>query len=132
MRPPRRRPALRALRGARALGWLPLALAAGGAWFLAAERIMHRLGAGDAAAGVGLLAALAVVVTLARWTAADAARASLAALRCPRCAGALHSDLELPRAGAAHPGLRHWSCARCGYAHAESLIARIDAQPPPP
>ncbi|MBM4416204.1 MAG: hypothetical protein FJ035_08210, partial [Chloroflexi bacterium] len=81
MRTPR---SLRLPLDVRMLAWLPLALLAGGAWFLAATRIMYRLGAPDAAAGVGLLAAIAVVVSLARWTALDAARASRARLVCPR------------------------------------------------
>lgn len=103
----------------RTLAWLPLALLAGGAWFLAATRIMYRLGAPDAAAGVGLLTALAVVVSLARWTALDSARASRERLVCPRCRAPLTISHEHARAGAPDSALLQWSCAACGYAYAE-------------
>lgn len=105
----------------RALAWLPLALFAGAAWYLAATRIMYRLGAADAATGIGLLTALAVVITLARWTLLDGEQASRARLACPRCHGPLTTGQEPARAGAPDSGLLHWSCAACGYTHAEPL-----------
>jgi hypothetical protein len=99
---------------------LAVALAAGGAWYLATTRIMFRLGTEDAAQAVGVLAGIAVALSLWRRSVAENARASLDRLICPRCAGAVASSHE--HAGASHPGgLQLWSCSRCGYEHAEAL-----------
>ena len=97
-----------------------VAIAAGGAWYLAATRIMFRLGTEDAAQTVGVLAGLAVAVSLWRRSVAESARASLDRLICPRCGGGVEATHE--HAGAGRPaGLQLWTCARCGYEHAEAL-----------
>ena len=99
---------------------LLVALAAGAAWYLAATRILFRLGTDDAAQAVGLFAGIAVAVSLWRRSFAESSRASLDRLICPRCAGPVQSTHE--HAGAPHPaGLQLWACARCGYEHAEAL-----------
>lgn len=52
---------------ARPLALLP-ALATGFIWFIAASRFMYRYGPNEAAVAVGLLTALAVTLTMLRWT----------------------------------------------------------------
>ena len=98
------------------LPWLLIAFAAG-AWFLAAFRIMHRLGAAEAAVAAGLLVALAVATILWRWAEHDRTRRSLAAGRCPRCPSMLVVEHEHARAGGTG-GLQLWECRECGYATA--------------
>ncbi len=102
------------------LPWLlPIAFAAG-AWFLAAFRIMHRLGAGEAATAGGLVVALAVATTLWRWAERDRLRRSLEAGRCPRCASALLVEHEHGRTGTVG-GIQLWECHACGYRRSEPL-----------
>ncbi len=96
------------------LPWLLIAFAAG-AWFLAAFRIMHRLGAAEAAVAAGLLVGLAVATMLWRWAEHDRTRRSLAAGRCPRCSSTLVAEHERARAGGTG-GLQLWECRECGYA----------------
>ena len=97
-----------------------VALLAGGAWYLATTRIMFRLGVEDAANVIGVLTAGAITASLWRRSAADSVQASLVRLVCPRCGSRLTSTHE--HVSSAQPGgLQEWSCARCGYAHAEAL-----------
>lgn len=98
------------------LPWLLIAFAAG-AWFLAAFRIMHRLGAAEAAVAAGLLVALAVATMLWRWAERDRTRRSLAAGRCPRCSSVLVVEREHASAGVAG-SVQLWECRECGYAAA--------------
>lgn len=107
-------------RALRILPWLlPIAFAAG-AWFLAAFRIMHRLGAGEAATAGALVVALAVATTLWRWAEGDRARRAIAASRCPRCASRLLAVHEHARAGSGG-GLQSWECSACGFRRSEPL-----------
>ena len=107
-------------RAAWILPWLlPIAFAAG-AWFFAAYRIMHRLGAGEAAAAGGLVVALAVATTLWRWAERDRVQRSLEAGRCPRCASTLLVEHEHARTGASG-GTQLWECHACGYRRSEAL-----------
>ena len=101
------------------LPWLLIAFAAG-AWFLAAFRIMHRLGAAEAALAAGLLVALAVATMLWRWAEHDRTRRSLAAGRCPSCSSTLVAEHEHARAGVTG-GVRLWECRECGYRRSEPL-----------
>jgi ribosomal protein S27AE len=108
---------LRALREAPSLA---VAMLAGGAWYVAATRIMFRLGSEDAANVIGLLTGGVITAALWRRSAADSLHASLERLACPRCGGPLgtaheHVSVALPG------GLQEWTCAACGYAHAEAL-----------
>jgi hypothetical protein len=54
----------------RALAVLP-ALATGLIWYVAASRLMYRVGPNEAATAVGVLTGLAVALTMWRWTQAD-------------------------------------------------------------
>ena len=115
------------MRASSILPWLlPIAFAAG-AWYLAAFRIMHRFGADEAAAAVGLVVALAVATTLWRWAERDRLRRALEAGRCPRCAAALSVEHEHARAGISG-GLQLWECRDCGFLRSEPLTC---AQCPP-
>ena len=107
-------------RAAWILPWLlPIAFAAG-AWFFAAYRIMHRLGAGEAAAAGGLVVALAVATTLWRWAERDRVQRSLEAGRCPRCASTLLVEHEHARTGASG-GMQLWECHARGYRRSQPL-----------
>ena len=101
------------------LPWLLIAFAAG-AWFLAAFRIMHRLGAAEAAVAAGLLVALAVATMLWRWAEHDRTRRSLAAGRCTGCSTTLVAEHEHARTGAGG-GVQLWECRECGYRRSEPL-----------
>ena len=97
-----------------------VALFAGFAWHLAAERFAVRLGAADLAPAIGLLLGAITALTLWRRNAADQLEASLARLVCPACGA--HLTTEHEHAGDTHPGgLLTWSCPACGYAHAAAL-----------
>lgn len=114
-------------RAARLLPWLlPIAFAAG-AWYLAAFRIMHALGAAEAAAAAGLVVALAVATALWRWAEHDRVRRALDAGRCPRCASTLQPEHEHARTGVGG-GIQLWECAGCGYRRSEPLTC--EACPP--
>jgi ribosomal protein S27AE len=81
---------------------------------------MFRIGTEDAAQAVGVLAGIAVAASLWRRSVAEGERASLDRLICPRCGSTIEATHE--HAGASQPGgLQLWSCARCGYNHAEAL-----------
>ena len=99
---------------------LALAVAAGGAWFLAASRLMVRAGAPEAAEGVGMLAWTAVSLTLWRFARRERETDALAAGHCPRCAGRLAREHEHARPGLSG-GLVRWECVDCGEAGAEAL-----------
>jgi Zn ribbon nucleic-acid-binding protein len=101
------------------LPWVLIAFAAG-AWFLAAFRIMHRLGAAEAAVAAGLLVALAVATMLWRWAEHDRTRRSLAAGRCPGCSSVLSAEHEHARTGGGG-GVQVWECRQCGYRRSEPL-----------
>jgi hypothetical protein len=54
----------------RTLAFLP-ALATGAIWYVAASRLMYRVGPNEAATAVGILTGIAVALTMWRWTQAD-------------------------------------------------------------
>jgi hypothetical protein len=111
----------------KSLPGVAIALFAGSAWALAADRVASRLGAHEAAPALGMLAGVVIALALWRRDAADTLEASLLRMRCPSCGGALTSAHD--HAGERHPGgLREWNCAACGFAHAVPLTC-VDCAP---
>lgn len=100
-------------------GWLALSVVAAAGWYATGRGLAARSGLEEAASGIGVIAALTVVVTLWRWRRRDGELDALLAGRCPRC--------EAPIAGrhdhgsSSRGGLDWWSCAACGFERGESL-----------
>jgi len=107
--------------------WWPLLAGVGFAWYLFGVRAMHWLGTDQLGPATGLMLAVAVVVTLWRWSARDARRFSIEAGTCPRCY-ALVSPYEYPpRPGVRDEPLRGWHCENCGLEDVQPLTASGDA-----
>jgi predicted RNA-binding Zn-ribbon protein involved in translation (DUF1610 family) len=105
----------------------PIALFAGGAWFLVTSRVVRSWGPDSAAPAAGALVALVVAATIWRWARTDEEQIALASTLCPRCGDALDVRHEHSRAGALAHGLTEWLCTACGYEHSEALTCELCA-----
>ena len=121
------RAAARARWIAERLFWWPLLAGVGFVWFLFGTRLMHALGADQLAPAVGLMLAVAVVVTLWRWSARDARRFTIEAGTCPRCYNLVTPYQYAPLPGIREEALRGWQCENCGLEDIQPLTASRDA-----
>jgi uncharacterized membrane protein YfcA len=108
------------------LGW-PILLATSAVWFFFGARAMYRWGPDALGPAAGVMLAVAVGVTLWRWSMRDARREAIEAGVCPRCAAAIVAFEEPPRPGALARGLRGWRCANCGLEDVGPLTPARDA-----
>ena len=107
--------------------WVLLGAVAAFGWYATARGLALSWGLRDAATGLGLLAAVVVVMTMWRWARSEHDAIALAEGACPRCSASLSSLHEHARPGSRAPGLTSWSCAVCAYERTERLTCETCA-----
>ena len=110
----------------RLLWWLLLA-AAGFAWYVLGLRLMHWLGPEQLGRAAGLMLAVAVVISLWRWSTRDNRRFTIEAGTCPRCYALLTPYEYPPLPGIREQALRGWQCDNCGLEDIQPLTPTTGA-----
>jgi len=101
--------------------WLALGAVAAFGWYATARGLALSWGLSDAATGLGLLAAAAVVMTMWRWARSEHDTNALANGACPRCSARVSPVHEHSRPGSQAPGITSWTCEACGYERTRQL-----------
>ena len=99
--------------------WVLLSLVVAVGWYATARGLAFRWGLDEAAGGIGVAVAAALVVALWSWRARDRQLEALEAGVCPRCRQAVTRSHE--HAARGQRGIDWWECGSCGYARGESL-----------
>ena len=107
--------------------WWPLLGGVGYAWYLFGVRLTHRLGPDQLSQAVGLMLAVAVVLTIWRWSARDPRRFTVEAGTCPRCYALVTPYKYPPISGVREEALHGWHCDNCGLEDVQPLTPSRDA-----
>jgi hypothetical protein len=101
--------------------WIALGAIAAFGWYATARGLALSWGLRDAASGLGVLAAVAVLITMWRWARSEHEASALADGACPRCSAEVAQTHEHSRPGAPVPGITSWRCEACGYERTRQL-----------